>query len=163
VNGTPPAPGVVSIVLQNLRSDIIQPAPLISTSCFEQCHPHCRGQTAFGRCLPALTQASAVQPWQSAFLHVSHCCPAAAHAASKGLQDCIAFAATPQGQQAVSAMLQLHAAHYPEFIQELRGLADGAAVPFEQVGLTSSKSKEYSSVCKLCHAAIIGGFHLGPP
>lgn len=54
-------------------------------------------------------------------------------AASKGLQECIAFAATPDGRRAVDTMLQLHTAHYPEYITELRGLADGAGVPFEQV------------------------------
>jgi hypothetical protein len=37
-------------------------------------------------------------------------------------------------------MLQLHAAHYPESIQELRGLADGAGLPFEQVGIAMRSS-----------------------
>ena len=63
----------------------------------------------------------------------------AVFAASKGLQECIAFAATPDGRRAVHAMLQLHTAHYPEYVQELRGLADGAGVPFEQVHRISNE------------------------
>ncbi|WIA28816.1 hypothetical protein OEZ86_011345 [Tetradesmus obliquus] len=38
-------------------------------------------------------------------------------------------------------MLQLHTAHYPEYITELRGLADGAGVPFEQVLMANMRQE----------------------
>jgi hypothetical protein len=86
--------------------------------------------------------------------------PLSAHAASKGLQECVAFAATPDGQRAVSAMLQLHTAHYPEYIQELRGLADGAGVPFEQVSrIRHSKQKQRVRQVYL-GLACVGPIHL---
>ncbi|WIA08761.1 hypothetical protein OEZ85_008184 [Tetradesmus obliquus] len=47
----------------------------------------------------------------------------------------------PDGRRAVDTMLQLHTAHYPEYITELRGLADGAGVPFKQVLMANMRQE----------------------
>lgn len=72
------------------------------------------------------------------------------YAASAALHRCLDYVCTPEGRRTLGQMLDLHQRKYPRLVDELKGLAAGADVPFEQVLLCSvTMQLTHKSCCRM--------------